>query len=100
MTEPGTPTPQKNFAQQILGQWPLAVVLLGVLAGLVVVGTSHWRTGSTLVGLSVSGGGLLRLLLPRRMVGLLAVRNRAFDTIVLLGTGIGILVVAWLVPPQ
>ncbi len=89
--------PPKNPVQQVLGQWPLASVLLGVFAGLIVVATSHWRTGSTLIGLSITMGGLFRLL-PNRRVGLLAVRSRAVDTVVLLGVGIGITVLAWAVP--
>ncbi len=89
--------PPKTFVQQVLGQWPLASVLLGVLVGLIVVATSHWRTGSTLIGLSITMGGLFRLL-PNRRVGLLAVRNKAVDTLVLLGVGIGITVLAWAVP--
>lgn len=89
--------PPKSPVQQVLGQWPLASVLLGVFAGLVVVAFSHWRTGSTLIGLSIIMGGLFRLL-PHRRVGLLAVRNPVLDTIVLLGIGIGITVLAWAVP--
>lgn len=89
--------PPKTFVQQVLGQWPLASVLLGVFAGLIVVATSHWRTGSTLIGLSITMGGLFRLL-PNRRVGLLAVRNKAVDTAVLLVIGIGITVLAWAVP--
>ena len=89
--------PPKNAVQQVLGQWPLASVLLGVFAGLIVVALSHWRTGTTLIGLSIAMGGLFRLL-PNRRVGLLAVRNKAVDTLVLLGVGIGITVLAWAVP--
>ncbi|MFT4216142.1 MAG: DUF3017 domain-containing protein [Micropruina sp.] len=91
--------PPKSPVQQVLGQWPLASVLLGVFAGLVVVAFGHWRTGSTLIGLSIVMGGLFRLL-PKRRVGLLAVRNRVLDTLVLLAVGIGITVLAWAVPPM
>jgi hypothetical protein len=109
-TEPveGSPTrdfdklshrPPKNLFQQVLGQWPLAVVLAGVLTGLAIVATSHWRMGATLIGASITLGGLLRLL-PNRRVGLLAVRGKALDAIVLLGVGIGIVALAFLVPPS
>jgi len=43
--------------------------------------------------------GLFRLL-PKQRVGLLAVRNRAVDSILLLGVGIGITVLAWWIPPS
>lgn len=112
MTEPTIPEPSaavpepnpghrppKNFVQQVAGQWPLAIVLAGVAAGLVIVALSHWRAGTTLIGASVTLGGLLRLL-PQQRVGLLAVRNKALDTVVLLTLGIGIVVLAFLVPPS
>lgn len=91
--------PPKTFVQQVLGQWPLAAVLLGVGLGLVVVVLGHWRIGSTLIGAAITTGGVLRLL-PQQRVGLLAVRNRAVDSILLLGVGIGVMLLAWLVPPQ
>ncbi len=99
MTTQPDERPPKNFVQQVLGQWPLASVLLGVAVGLAIVFTSHWRTGSTLIGLSITAGGLLRLM-PQQRVGLLAVRNRALDSIVLLGVGIGITLLAWWIPPS
>lgn len=99
MTTSPDPRPPKNFVQQVLGQWPLATVLAGVAVGLGIVATGHWRMGTTLIGASVTLGGLLRLL-PQRRVGLLAVRNKALDTIVLLTVGIGIIVLAFWVPPS
>jgi hypothetical protein len=98
-TPPVDSRPPKTVFQQVVGQWPLATVLVGVFTGLVIaVPFGHWRIGSTLIGVSVTLGGLLRLL-PHQRVGLLAVRNRLIDTIVLLGTGVGILVLSWIVPP-
>lgn len=91
--------PPKNFIQQIAGQWPLASVLAGVAAGLGIVATGHWRMGTTLIGAAITLGGLLRLL-PHQRVGLLAVRNKALDTVVLLTLGIGIVILAFWVPPS
>ncbi|MCA0295943.1 MAG: DUF3017 domain-containing protein [Actinobacteria bacterium] len=99
MTTPTGERPPKTLVQQVLGQWPLASVLSGVALGLLIVAMSHWRAGSTLVGLSITMGGLLRLM-PQQRVGLLAVRNRAVDSILLLGVGIGITVLAWWIPPS
>ncbi|HOC14180.1 MAG TPA: DUF3017 domain-containing protein, partial [Propionicimonas sp.] len=82
MTTPTDPRPPKTFMQQVLGQWPLAGVLTGVALGLVVVAFGHWRAGSTLIGAAITAGGLLRLL-PQTRVGLLAVRSRAIDSILL-----------------
>lgn len=91
--------PPKNFLQQVLGQWPLAIVLAGVAVGLAIVASSHWRMGTTLIGASITLGGLLRLM-PQQRVGLLAVRNKALDTVVLLTLGVGIMILAFWVPPS
>lgn len=99
MTASPDPRPPKTVVQQVLGQWPLASVLTGVAIGLAIVFFGHWRSGSTLIGAAITAGGLLRLL-PQQRVGLLAVRNRALDSIVLLGVGIGIMVLAWVIPPS
>lgn len=100
MSTPATDhRPPKTFVQQVLGQWPLALVLAGVTLGLAIVATGHWRAGNTLIGLSATLGGVLRLM-PQQRVGLLAVRSRALDTVVLLTVGIGIVALAWLVPPS
>ncbi|MCW5951998.1 MAG: DUF3017 domain-containing protein [Propionibacteriaceae bacterium] len=99
MTASPDTRPPKNFLQQVLGQWPLATVLAGVAAGLGIVAFGHWRMGTTLIGAAITLGGLLRLL-PQQRVGLLAVRSKALDVVVLLTLGIGIIVLAFWVPPS
>ena len=98
MSTPTPLPPAKGPVQAVLGQWPLAVVLAGAAVGLAVVAlTGHWRIGCTLLGASVTLGGVLRLL-PNSRVGLLAVRSRLIDTVLLLGSGIGILILTWVMP--
>lgn len=98
MSTPTPLPPAKGPVQAVLGQWPLALVLTGVAIGLGVVAlTGHWRVGCTMLGASVTLGGVLRLLPPSR-VGLLAVRSRLIDTVLLLGSGIGILILTWAMP--
>ncbi|OYN95670.1 hypothetical protein CGZ94_10890 [Enemella evansiae] len=82
-----------------LNQWPLLVVVAITAIALIVVARGHWRWGSGLFGAALCLGGLARLVLPRRMAGLLQVRGRAFDVTVLLGAGIAIIVLALAVPP-
>ncbi len=99
MTTPTSLPPAKGPVQAVLGQWPLALVLSGVALALAVVGlTGHWRIGCTMLGAAVTLGGVLRLLMPNKLVGLLAVRNRLIDTVLLLGSGVGILVLTWAMP--
>lgn len=83
----------------VLGQWPLAITLLGVAVGVGIMGTGYWRRGATAIGLTISVAAALRWLLPERIAGLLVVRSRWFDALVLAVLGVGILVTAWVVPP-
>ncbi|HWG94701.1 MAG TPA: DUF3017 domain-containing protein, partial [Mycobacteriales bacterium] len=57
-------------------QLPLVLVLAVVAAGLLLAAASRWRLGSAVVGGGVLLAGALRLALPARRAGLLAVRSR------------------------
>ena len=96
---PNRPRPPRPWYAQITGQWPLAITLLGVAIGLAIVAASFWRRGITVVGLTLAGAAVLRLLLPDRVQGLLRVRSRWVDVVTLAVIGVGILVAAWIVPP-
>ncbi len=93
------PRAPRPWYLQVAGQWPLFVTLLGVAAGLAVTATGHWKRGTVLIGLAFAGAAVLRLLLPERWVGLLGVRSRVVDTACLAVLGLGILVLAIVVPP-
>jgi len=66
-------------------EWPLLSVGTLVVAGLATVGTrvSYGRPGLYVVSAALLLGALLRLLLPARRAGLLAVRSRPVDVLVL-----------------
>lgn len=81
-------------------QWPLLLALALFVVGVVVAAAGHWRRGSLLMGAAAAVAGLLRLLLPAERAGLLVVRRRWFDVLVLLVTGAGMGVLSVLVPPQ
>lgn len=80
-------------------QWPLLTVLGGGVVGIGLVGTDHFRIGSLLLGMSVLFAALARLVLPARRVGLLVVRSRAFDVLVLTTMGVALVVLTVVVPP-
>jgi hypothetical protein len=81
-------------------QWPFLLVCAGVAAGLaVVVGLDRFRRGTLVVAAAVLLGAWLRALLPSDRVGLLRVRGRMVDVATLLVLGIGLSVVALVVPP-
>ncbi len=88
------------MVHKVLDEWPLLTVLFGLVAGAVIIWTGHWRAGSTLVGIAVTLGGVLRLVLRRDVAKLLAVRSKLADVAVMLGGGTAILILAWIVPAQ
>lgn len=76
---------------------PLAIVVAGMIAGIVAVVVGHWRLGCVIIGAFLTIGGIERLLLNDR-AGLLQARSRFFDVIALLGMGVVIIVLAIIVP--
>jgi hypothetical protein len=103
VTEPPRHLPPVDDAPPIRGgwvgrQWPLLTVLGGGVVGLAAVAFDHFRAGCLLLGFSVLFAALARLLLPARRVGLLVVRSRAFDVLVLATMGVALVVLAIIVP--
>jgi len=89
---------RRPFLAGLLRQLPLLAVLVGVAVGLVMVAFEHWRRGLVVVGLVLVGGGVLRLLLPLRRVGFLAVRSRPVDVVLLVGVGVTLTAFALAIP--
>ena len=82
----------------LLRQLPLLAVLVTVGAGLLVVTLGHWRRGLVVIGLTMIAAALLRLLLPERRVGFLAVRSRPVDVVLMAGAGTALTVIALTIP--
>lgn len=80
-------------------QWPIALVLAGVTAALVVVALDRFRLGSLLLAASLVLAFLLRLVLPSDRAGMLAVRSKPVDLIVLGTLAAALVVFALWVPP-
>jgi hypothetical protein len=89
---------RRPFLAGLLRQLPLLAVLVGVGVGLLVVTVGRWRLGLVVMGLSLVGGAVLRLLLPVRRVGFLAVRSRLTDVVLLAGAGVVLTVIALAIP--
>ena len=87
MTRPPLYT-RRPFLAGLLRQLPLLAVLLAVAVGLAMVALEHWRRGLLVVGLALVGAAGLRLVLPLRRVGFLAVRSRPVDVVLMAGTGV------------
>lgn len=79
-------------------EWPLAVSALVGFAGLVMIVWDGWRSGVFLFAAGILLAGLLRLLLSDDAAGLLRVRRRTFDTLMLFGMGGAVLVLGIIIP--
>jgi hypothetical protein len=75
--------------QWIREQALFLLVLLALAAGFgyLLYGQGHWRRSTAIMGGAVLCAGLIRACLPSRLVGMLGVRSRWFDTVVYLALG-------------
>ncbi len=89
LVDPATGTRSKR---RFYAEIPLALVVCGVGLGLVVIALHHFRWGVLAIANSLLGAALLRLVLPTRPAGLLAVRSRFTDVFVTGLTGAALLV--------
>jgi hypothetical protein len=69
-------------------QLPLTFVLALLGGGLVLTALDHWVTGVDVMATGLAAGAVMRAALPRTAVGLLAVRHRAFDTVIMAGAAV------------
>lgn len=82
-------------------QWPLLSVLSMILMALAFVAADRFRVGSVLLALAVVYAVALRAALTDDAAGLLVVRSRRVDLIVLGVLALGLLVLSfWVPPPQ
>lgn len=79
-------------------QLPTLLVLTVAGVGMVLGAAGTWRVGATVVGLSLLLAGGLRLALPTRQAGALAVRTRPLDAALLLALGLAIVLLAHSIP--
>jgi hypothetical protein len=98
MTRPRTGRPPLHVRRPVVAglvrQAPLLAVLAAVAVGLLEVAVDHWRRGLVVIGVALVAAAALRLFLPLRRVGFLAVRSRPMDVVLLAGTGLALAIVA------
>jgi len=77
-------------------QWALTLVVVTVLVGLGIVADRRFRAGCLVIAGGFLLGAFLRAVLPERLVGLLRLRSRLLDVVVLavLGLATGVLALA------
>ena len=77
----------------------LAVLAVSVV-GLVIVTEGNWRLGVKWVAASLVGAALARLLLPAPQAGMLAVRRRWIDVLLLAAIGVALWFLSVTIPNQ
>jgi hypothetical protein len=84
-----------RLGQRLRAQAPFLSVLAVVAAVFVylTISPDHWRRGTAVFALAMLLGATLRLVLPERAAGLLAVRGRYWDAFCYAAPGVLILIV-------
>jgi hypothetical protein len=90
---------RRRYPSTIGGMVYLAV-LAATLVGVGVVATGSWRVGTRWIGGALLFAALIRLVLPARDAGMLAVRHRSVDCLMLAGVGALLLFLAATIPNQ
>ncbi|CAA9332787.1 MAG: hypothetical protein AVDCRST_MAG72-222 [uncultured Nocardioidaceae bacterium] len=85
---------------QTFGGLVYLVITSMALTGLVFVVAGAWRPGVSWMGAGLLVGSAFRLVLPERRAGMLRVRRKAEDVLLLLVAGVALLVLAVVVPNQ
>lgn len=90
---------ERTYPSTIGGAFYL-LVLAVTIAGLAVVAFGSWRLGVRLIGVSLLFAAAVRLVLRSRDAGMLAVRNKYLDAVLLTGLGGLLIFLATSIPDQ
>ena len=93
------PDEERRYPSTIGGAFYL-VLLVVVGAGLVVVATGEWRLGVRIMGGALLVAAVVRLALRARDDGMLAVRHKLLDALVLTLLGGSLIFLAGSIPTQ
>jgi hypothetical protein len=85
---------------QTLGGLVYLGVLASALVGMVLVLAGPWRAGLTWIGVGLLVAAFTRLVLSERSAGMLRVRRRWSDVLMLVVAGVGLVVLSIVVPNQ
>ena len=90
---------ERRYPSTIGGAFYL-VVLAVCAVGVGVVVTGEWRSGIRVCGGALLAGALVRAVLPNRDAGMLAVRFKALDVVMLVALGAALIFLAGSIPDQ
>jgi len=94
------PEPPPRRLPQTVGGTVYMVVVGMVVVGLGLAVAGAWRTGLVWMGIALLVGGLTRAVLSERAAGMLRVRRRWTDVLLLTVAGVALIVLAVVVPAQ
>jgi hypothetical protein len=97
---PPAPEPPPRRVPQTVGGTVFVVIVGIVLVGLALVVWGAWRTGIVWMGVAMLVGALTRAVLSERAAGMLRVRRRWSDVVLLTVSGLGLITLAVIVPSQ
>lgn len=92
--------PEERRYPSTIGGALYIVVLIVTAVGIGIVWSGDWRVGIRWMAAALLGAAALRLILPRKDAGMLAVRHRIFDTVLLGGVGAALIFLANTIPNQ
>ena len=97
--DPSSDDDARRYPSTIGGAFYL-LVLAGTGVGMGIVVWGDWRTGVRWIGAALVFGALVRLVLPSRDAGMLAVRSKWLDALLLSGVGSALFFLAETIPNQ
>jgi len=97
--DPGLEEEERRYPSTIGGAFYL-LVLTVCIVGVGIVVTGEWRSGIRVFGGALLLGALIRLVLSNRDAGMLAVRFKAFDVVMLAALGSALIFLAGSIPDQ
>jgi hypothetical protein len=97
--DPEVEETERRYPSTIGGAFYL-LVLTTCVVGVGIVVTGEWRAGIRVFGGALLLGAVVRLLLSSRDAGMLAVRFKALDVLMLVGLGSALLFLAGSIPDQ
>lgn len=97
--EPDLAEEPRRYPSTIGGLFYL-LILTVTATGLVLAYVEDWRLGVRVLGGGLMGASALRLVLPERDAGMLAVRHRLTDVLLLAATGAALFFLAGDIPDQ
>lgn len=97
---PESAEPEGRRYPSTLGGAFYLLVLLVSAVGLGIVSQGDWRLGVKWIGASLVFGAVVRLVIPAQQAGMLAVRRRAVDVVILAAVGIALWFLSTSIPNQ